>query len=174
MSPAPGSRLDCRQRFAASFELDRIHAGFLKEASGIANRFGGGNLVGHERHVTDQMRAARASGHGLAVVNHVFHGHRKGVLVTQHHHAQRIADQDGIHAGAIERQRGRVVVGGDHGDRFTAFLLCGQAEHGHLATVGINGNRHNICSCGIPLISGIFWRCFRNRTRLSAMLSAHR
>ena len=36
-----------------------------------------------------------------AVMEHLLHRDGQGVFVAQHHHAQRIADQDGINAGLV-------------------------------------------------------------------------
>ena len=62
-------------------------------------------LVGHERHVADQIGVLCAPPHGLAVMDHLLHRHRHGRVVAQHDHAQRIADQDRVQPGPVGGQR---------------------------------------------------------------------
>ena len=62
-------------------------------------------LVGHERHVADQIGALRPAPHGLAVVDHLVHGHRHGGVVAEHHHAERVADEDRVHPRPVRGQR---------------------------------------------------------------------
>ncbi len=112
------------------FELDRVHPSFLEKAPGVAHRLGGRHLIGKKGHVADQVGEARSAGHRLAVMEHVLHGDRKGVFVPQHDHGERIAHQDRIDARPIQDQGRRIVVGGQHGDRFAAGFLVGQGADG--------------------------------------------
>ncbi len=113
--------------FAPALEFDRVHARLLQETSRVADGFLHVRLVGHERHVADQQANFRAARDGAAVMEHFLHRDGQGVGITQHHHAKRIADQDGIHASLVHRQRGGIIVGGQHGDRLAALLLLAEA-----------------------------------------------
>ncbi len=80
---------------------------------------------------------------------------REGALVAEHHHRQRVADEDRVEPGLLGRQRARVVVGGDDGDRLTAPALLGKRLDGHLAPLGARRGR----GCAAHLGS------FRHRTQ---------
>ena len=55
------------------------------------------------------------------MVQHVGERDMSRIGKSQHHHAERIADEEDIDAGVIEQPCGRVVVGGERCDRETAF-----------------------------------------------------
>ena len=52
------------------------------------------------------------------VMQHLVHGDRQSVLVTQHGLGQRIADQDNVDTGLVHQARAGVVVGSETSNRF--------------------------------------------------------
>ncbi len=61
-------------------------------------------------------RVPRTTHHGLGVMEHLVHRDAHRLLVAEHDHAERVADEDERHAGLVDDARGRVVVGGQHRD----------------------------------------------------------
>ncbi len=59
---------------------------------------------------------ARAGGDAARVVEHVGERHRQRRVVTLDHHAERIADQQHVDAGAFAERGEARVVGGQHRD----------------------------------------------------------
>ena len=52
---------------ASAFDLDGVRAAFLDQASGVADGFRKGDLIGQERHVGDDQGPAGATADGLGV-----------------------------------------------------------------------------------------------------------
>jgi len=129
---------DGLQALAPALQLDGVHQAFLQEAPGVAHGFLGVDLVAHEGHIADQEGVFRPARHRPAVVDHVCHGDLQGVLVAQHHHAQRVAHQDGVDTHLVERRGGGVVVRRQHGDGFAALFLLQQRARGYFFT-GLRG-----------------------------------
>ena len=70
---------------------------------------------------------------GARVMEHVVEGDRERVLVSEHDHADRVADEHRVHAGLVEQTRHRCVVGRQHGDLLATrllFLEIGNANPG--------------------------------------------
>ena len=74
-----------------------------------------------DRQIADDESLRLGAGDGGHVVQHVIERDVGGVRKPEHHHAQRIADQQDVHAAFIEQAGGRVIVGGERGDRASAF-----------------------------------------------------
>ena len=55
----------------ASFNLDRMAACFLQDATGVLDRFLHANLVAQKRHVRDDQRAADRSNDDFRVVDYL-------------------------------------------------------------------------------------------------------
>src|ERR1700752_4252848 len=83
-------------------------------------------------------------------MEHLFHGNKKCVLVTENDHPKRIADKDGVDSGLVHCQGGGIVIGSEHGDDLTTFLLLtiGKRSYllAHCRRAGGNGYR---CRHGI-------------------------
>ena len=73
------------------------------------------------RHIGDEQRALRAATNRARVVQHFFQRDRQSAVVAEHDHAERIADEQNVHAGFIEQARGGIVVGREAGDFFIGF-----------------------------------------------------
>ena len=121
---------DSLQPLAPAFQLDGVHAGFLQETPGIPHGFDRRGLVGHKGHVANQQGVLRPASHSFAVVQHILHGDRQGVGVAQDHHAERIAYQDGIDAGLVDRQSGGIIIGRQHADDLAVLLALAQGVRG--------------------------------------------
>ena len=83
-------------------------------------------------------------------MQHLVDGDRERVLVAEHGHGQRIADQGNIDAGLVDQARGRVVVGGEAGDGFVVKLLFADGGGSDLAARRISadgGETHCVLQC---------------------------
>src|SRR5436190_7876632 len=88
------------------------------------------------------MGGLRAARDGFAVVEHVFHCYRQGGVVTQHHHSQRVADEDGVYARAVNGERARVIVGGEHRDWLAALLFGAEGMNRDFFAISYGGGGH--------------------------------
>lgn len=120
---------------ASAFQLHRFGPAFLQQAPGVAQRLFTADLIGHERHVGDQQRTLQATGHGPAMIDHVFQRNGQGRFVTLHHVTQRIADQHHVHAGLIDQPGESGVVRRDHDDTFPGTAHASDTRHRHLVCV---------------------------------------
>ena len=104
----------------AAFEFHRLGPGFLRKRPAFcrACRTFEYDMNG----MSPTMSASSAAGDGAGVMEHLLHRHRNGVLVTEHRHAERIADEDHIDAGFVDGERAGVIVGRNHGDGFAALF----------------------------------------------------
>jgi hypothetical protein len=93
-----------------------FRARFLHEANGVAHGFLRVIVVAAVGHVRHEQRAPRAAPHGARVMQHFFHRDRQRALIAQHHHRQRIADQQDVHACFVQQPRRRIVVRRQTGD----------------------------------------------------------
>ena len=102
---------DRGRHLIAALQLDHLRAG-LQQPHRVFECLLRTDLIGAEWHVRDDEGALRATGDRAGVVGDVLDGHRQGRIVPLHHHAERIADQQRIDAGAVQhRSKGRVVAG---------------------------------------------------------------
>ncbi len=76
----------------------------------------------------------RPAGHRPAVVEHIGHGYRQGIFIAQDHHAQGVANQDGVNFRLVDGQGGRVIVSRQHGQNLTAGFLQTEAPGGDFFT----------------------------------------
>jgi len=101
---------------AATFELDRVGAGFLHEASGVLDGPLYRDVVGHEGHIPDQHSPLQAALDRAGVVEQLVHGDGDGVGIAQHDVGRAVAHQYRVDARRVDDTGGGGVVGGDHGD----------------------------------------------------------
>ena len=80
----------------------------------------------------------RAAFDGGRVDDHLVHGDGHGGVVAQHHHAQRIADENQIDAGFVDGQRAGIIIGGDHRDGFAALFLGVQGGDGDFLAIHVD------------------------------------
>ena len=78
---------------AAALELHRRRTAFLHQPAGVAQRFGGSNLICQKRHIGDDERGLSAATDRRGVMHHHVDSHRDGAVVSQHRHADRIAHE---------------------------------------------------------------------------------
>ena len=78
------------------------------------------------------------------MMNHLFHCDGQRVLIAKYHHAQGVADQDGIDAGAILCKGGRIIVRRQHRNGFAPRFLLKEERGGGFLSLGrdrVNGCR---------------------------------
>src|SRR5271168_1848169 len=88
-------------------------------------------------------------------MHHFIERHRQRVLITEHHHAERIANQQNIHARFIEKQRGGIVVGRYAGNFLLGFEMACEGtglagkyvRHGHFTVARTRCNTHWYLRC---------------------------
>ena len=122
---------------AAALELDRVAAGLLDHPHRGGDRLLVADLVGAERQVADQQRRAQAAAHGAREHEHVVELDRGGGVVAEHGRGGRVADEHEVDAGRLGGAGARVVVGGDHHDRFAEPLLLGEQRQRHRQAAGV-------------------------------------
>ena len=120
-----------RRGLAAALQLHDLAAALLDHPHGGRDRLLVGDLIGAERQVADQQRGAQAAADGARQHQHVGQLDRGRGGVAEHGGGGRVADQHQVHARGLGRARARVVVGGDHHDRFAEALLLGQQRQRH-------------------------------------------
>ena len=94
----------------------------LHHPDGGRERLVGTGLVGAERQVGDDQRAAGAPRDGAHQRKELVDGHRDGRLVAEHVVRGGVADEEHGDAGLLEDGRGVLVVGGEHGETLAALL----------------------------------------------------
>jgi len=92
--------LDHGQALATALELDRAGAG-PDQLGGVLHGLLRRDVVAHPRQVAHDQRAGPGPGHRGGVVGQVVDGHLEGVLVAEHDHGDRVADQDQVDARLI-------------------------------------------------------------------------
>jgi hypothetical protein len=102
-----------------------LHGGcpaLLEEPARAADGVGDGRLVGEERHVGHQQGLHAGPRHRLHVVQQLVEGHPQGLVVTEGHLGERVADHRDVDAGALDDDGGGEVVAGDLDDLRVATL----------------------------------------------------
>ena len=93
-----------------------------------------GVIVAVDREVGHQQSVLVSPGSRGGVMQHVFQGDVGRIGEPEHHHTQRITDEDEIGPGFVQQPRSGVVPGGESRDG-RASLLAG-AERGSLFVSG--------------------------------------
>ena len=111
-----------------AFELDRRRSAFLNQPSRVPDRVLD-DPIWNVRNGMSAMTSARRAprDNGARVMHHLVERHRNRALVPEHHHAERIADEQRIDAGSIEQTRHRGVIRGEHGDLLAALFLLAES-----------------------------------------------
>src|SRR5580692_2315437 len=89
------------------------------------------------------------------MMHHFVQRHRQRVLVTEDHHAQRIADENNIHAGFIEKKRGGIVICRETGNFLFGFEMACEGtrlagkyvRHGNFTVARTRCNTHLTLRC---------------------------
>ena len=104
----PAQRDDFRHDRDAALELHRLRAG-LDEHARVGHR-GLGRLVGVIGKIGDDERPGLRARDGGDMMADLLERHLGRVRITEHDHADRIADEDQRHARLVEQPRGGVIV----------------------------------------------------------------
>src|SRR3990172_8466929 len=136
----------------AAFQFYGIHASLLKKAAGGRHGLLKRNLVGHEGHIADEHGLACSTKNRPRMMEHILHGYGKSIWIREYDHAERVADQDGVDAGAIDRQGCRIVIGGKHSNWLTVLFLIAEITDGKFGALdfpwpdlgikSLSGQRH--------------------------------
>ncbi len=97
------------------------------------------------------------AGDGRDVVKHVVESDLGGIRKTEHHHAERVADEEDIHAVFIEQTGARVVIGREDRDRASAFSGSdgfGFLKGGHLGLGPDYREKRRLRKLKSPRLSG--------------------
>ncbi len=129
----------------APLELDRVGSSLFHEPSRVLHGLLRTHLVAHERHIGDDQRPPGAARHQSRVVDHFVHGHAKRGRLALDHHAERIADEQGIDPRTIEQAGHRPVIRGQHRQGRPAPFCRTKRRHGH----GFRGLVHGPIAGGI-------------------------
>ncbi len=116
--PADNNRPDLRQNFLPALGLHKLRAGG-NEPFCILHRRRNASVTAI-RQVRAKQCARSGAGGGADVMFHLSHRHMRRVRITEHDHAQRIADEDERYARLVEQLCHRKIVGGERGDFFAA------------------------------------------------------
>ena len=98
-----------------------------------------GDLVGAERQVADQQRGAQAAADGAGEHEHVLEHHGRGGAVAEHGGGGRVAHEHQVDPAGLGGAGARIVIGGDHHDRFAEPLLLRQQRQRHRQLAGVGG-----------------------------------
>src|SRR4030043_322618 len=94
----------------ATFELNCIDSGFFEKPAGVTYRLVAVDLIGKERHVTNNKGIGSTAAHGLGVPNTLIHGYRNCTFVPVDAHAERVTYQNHIHARLLCKLGCPVVI----------------------------------------------------------------
>ena len=123
-------RLDRAEALAATLELHRRRAG-TDEVGRVVHGLLVGDVVAEPGQVTDEQGPRLGTSGGCHVVGHVVDRDVERVLMAEHDHGERVADQDHVDAGAVGDPCRRKVVRGHHDQRWPVALAgadVGRAE----------------------------------------------
>src|SRR6185437_5938425 len=124
----------------AAFDLDRLGPGFLHKSNCVGNALGDAGVVGTEGHIRRDDSALDRPADGAGVMQHLVHRDGQSRLIAHHHHGQRVAYKDQVHAGLVHQPRRGIVVGRQRGDwlmRPFLLLQCLESNFGSSAGGGV-------------------------------------
>ncbi len=111
-------RLDHRNPLRSALHLDTVGAR-ANQRGRVPNGFGRRDVEAHPRHVADHQRRRFGPADRGHVVGDVVDRDVEGVVVAEHHHGQRVADQDHVDVGLGGHPAGRSIVGRHHHQRIS-------------------------------------------------------
>ena len=156
----------CRDR-PPPFQLHRMGVALLHQAPGMAHSVLDAGAEGEKGHVADHQRAPRPPAHRLQVMHHGLQRHRNGRQVAEHHMAQRIPNQDRIHAGRLRQPRRRKIVGRHEHER-----LGGAFPHLHVVRGQPAGRGPLATRCSLLVSHGRIIALCRHHNRESSGTTA--
>ena len=93
-------------------------------------------VVDRERQIDNDERSFGGASDHFRVIDHLVQRNRQRVVVSLHHHCQRVADQQHIDARLIQQACHREIVGRQHRDLLAALLHLGKRRNGQPLTEG--------------------------------------
>jgi hypothetical protein len=123
----------------AAFELDHLGAGG-HQGDRVAQRPLRALLEAAEGHVGDHQRSPAAARDAGGVVGDVGERHRQCRFMALQDHAERVADEQGVDAGAIAQLRKACVVTREHGDLVAAGAHPGKVPLRQAACRNVAGH----------------------------------
>ena len=109
-----GHRANCLCLIDSPFNFDARCAGLFQDPAGVVNCGLGTDLIRHERHINNDQRPFDRTRDHFGVIDHLVESHRQRRVVSLHHHAQCVADQNGIDSSRIHNAGPRVIVRRQH------------------------------------------------------------
>ena len=119
----------------SAFEFDGIGSGFFHNAYGRCQSLLGVSLIGTERHIDNNERTFYGTDDRLSVIDHLVESHGQCGNISCHNVRGRIAHQNYVHAGTVDKCRHRVVVSGKHRYFFAAFFHFDKAACSYFAGI---------------------------------------
>ena len=172
-----------------AFDLDHLRAG-RHQLRRIPERIRGTSLECAERHVGDDPRAFGTARNTGRVINNVGERDRQGRVMALQHHAERIADQQRIHARGVEHRGKTRVVAGQHRDLLAVLrhLVQGGLVNPHVGSFQLrksqirngqwvmrDGKAYSILTHHLSLIANHSPRLKNSRApRIAAMRSSNK
>jgi hypothetical protein len=86
-------------------------------------------IVSVNRHVCDKQGLFYTPSHRAGVVQHLGQRNLRCVLITEHHHANRIAHENDVDTTFVEQTRRGIIVGRKRGDFLAALFHLAKILH---------------------------------------------
>jgi hypothetical protein len=121
--------------FVPPLELDALESPVLDHLPRALDRLRRRDLIAHERHVADEVRALEPASDRAPVVADVVERHGERVGKPLDDHAERVAHENDVHPRFVDEARHREIVGRDHrhGRCAETHLSAAKLGRGHLA-----------------------------------------
>ena len=87
----------------APFQLHRLAARLLQDASGVFDRLVRAQMITRKRHVDDHQRLLDRPADHLGVIDHLVERHGQRGVVALHDHRHAVADENPFDAGRIDQ-----------------------------------------------------------------------
>ena len=106
-------------------------------------------MVGAKGHVGHQQRMANSAADGARMVQHLVHGDWQSAVITEDGLAQRIANENHVNAGLVDKPRSGIVVCGQRSDglmglfSFEEGLRCDLRRRGRIFPGGKLDKTHD-------------------------------
>src|SRR5215813_415883 len=131
-----------------ALNLHSLGTALLHKASRISHRFFRTQMVRAVRHIDDQERILYSSPDRPGMMQHLVRCDGKRVVITEHRHGQRVADQDYVDARLVYQACTGVVVGSKAGNGLVLkFLFSERYSSDFLARFTNRCETHDVLQC---------------------------